>query len=126
MSATAHPCANIFPLLEGEPFDALIADIRTHGLREPITLTADGLILDGRNRYRACRQAKIEPHYETWDGVGSPLAFVLSRNVHRRHLDESQRAVVAAKVANLPEGRPMKTTPPIGGVSQSDDVLPSM
>jgi hypothetical protein len=37
----------------------------------------------------------------------------------RRHLNESQRAMVAAKLANLGEGRPSKTAP-IGAVSQSE------
>jgi ParB-like chromosome segregation protein Spo0J len=98
-----HPIANLFPLMQGQEFDALVLDIKTNGLREAITLL-DDKILDGRNRYRACVAAGVEPIFRQYDGNGSPLAFVISLNLHRRHLDESQRGMVAAKVATLRDG----------------------
>lgn len=98
-----HPTANLFPLLEGPDFDALVADIKANGLRESITLL-DGKILDGRNRYRACLQVGVDPTFREFDGNGSPLAFVISLNLHRRHLDESQRSMVAGKLATMKQG----------------------
>jgi N6-adenosine-specific RNA methylase IME4 len=99
-----HPLAGLFPLMEGPAFSDFCKDVATHGLREPI-VTYEGKVLDGRNRLRACVETGTEPTFREVDGI-DPLAFVLSANLQRRHLDESQRAMVAARVATLRRGRP--------------------
>lgn len=109
-----HPYSEIFPLIEGAALDELVADIKAHGLREKIWLY-EGKILDGRNRFLACQKAKIKPQYRKYDG-GDPLAFVISLNIQRRHLTESQRAAAAAQIANLRPGRPAEKGP-IGTIS---------
>jgi hypothetical protein len=96
-----HPIAAIFPEMSGAQFAELVADIQQNGLREPVLLHPDGSIIDGRNRYRACLEAGIEPTFRTWDEQGSLITLVLSLNLHRRHLDEGQRAMVGAKVKPL-------------------------
>jgi N6-adenosine-specific RNA methylase IME4/ParB-like chromosome segregation protein Spo0J len=94
-------------MLPAEELTALADDIRTNGLREPILVhPVDGTIVDGRNRYVACRQAGVEPRYVAWAGDGDLIDLVLSRNLHRRHLTEAQRALVASRVATLRQGRP--------------------
>jgi ParB-like chromosome segregation protein Spo0J len=99
-----HPLADIFPLMEGEEFDALVADIKAHGLREPIVLL-DGKILDGRNRYRACLAAGVEPtrekHFSAHHSTGEALAFIISRNIHRRHLTAEQKRDLIAKLIEV-------------------------
>jgi ParB-like chromosome segregation protein Spo0J len=89
-----HPLCTLFPRLTGVEFNALVADIRTNGLREPITLV-DGLILDGGNRYRACLAAGVTPKFTKFDG-DNLVTFVLSANLHRRHMTPGQQAAIVA------------------------------
>jgi ParB-like chromosome segregation protein Spo0J len=98
-----HPLAELFPPMTGADFDALVADVQQNGLLDPIVLY-DNQILDGRHRYRACQQLGVEPITVEWTGPGTPEAFVISKNLHRRQLTESQRAVIAAKLANFGHG----------------------
>jgi N6-adenosine-specific RNA methylase IME4 len=116
MELEFHPLANIFPLIEGAEFDALVDDIRTSGLRENIVLL-DGAILDGRNRYRACLLAGETPRATEYLGDDA-VGFVVSLNLRRRHLNESQRAIVAAKLANMKQGARTDISP-IGEKSQA-------
>ena len=97
-----HPIAALFPLMEGDEFRELVDDIKDHGLREPVILY-EGMIIDGRNRHRACARAGIEPRFEEWDGNGSVVDFVVSKNLHRRHLTPSQRAAIALEAHELME-----------------------
>jgi N6-adenosine-specific RNA methylase IME4 len=97
-----HPLADLFPLLSEGELQELANDIRERGLLEPIQLL-DGMILDGRNRYAACMIARVEPVFVEFT-EDDALGFVISKNIHRRHLNESQRAVVAAKIANMTHG----------------------
>jgi hypothetical protein len=98
-TATFHPYAELFGLLKGGQFAALVADIKQNGLRHPI-VQLGGAILDGRNRYRACIEAGVPIRTEQWvptEPGDTPLKYVVSVNANRRHLTESQRAMAAAK-----------------------------
>lgn len=97
-----HEYADLFPWIEGPAFEELKADIAKNGVIEPIVFL-DGAILDGRNRYMAARALGIEYPRVEYSG-NDPLGFVISVNLKRRHLTESQRAMVAAKLAKMPLG----------------------
>ncbi len=105
-----HPLANIFPLIEGADFDALVADIKAHGLADKV-IVHEGRLLDGRNRWRALAKLGLSDeeilraHTEPLDDATDPLAFVISKNLKRRHLNEGQRAMVAARLATLRDGQ---------------------
>lgn len=105
-----HPLASIFPMMPEKDLNELAEDIKQFGLRAPITLF-DNQILDGRNRYKACEIAGVAPRFKDFNGDGDPLDFVISANVHRRQLTPSQRAMVAAKIANLKHGQKKADAP---------------
>jgi hypothetical protein len=98
-----HPYANLFPMMKGEAFRELVASIRDDGLEQPI-VTFEGKVFDGRNRALACSNAQVKPRYVKYKG-DDPLGFVVRSNLHRRHLTTSQRAAVAAELANLEHGQ---------------------
>jgi hypothetical protein len=97
-----HPLADLFPMLGAEEQRALTADIRDNGLHAPI-VTFEDKILDGRNRFRACQVAGVKPVFKEYKG-DDPLGYVVSLNLKRRHLDASQRAMIAAKIATTKHG----------------------
>lgn len=86
-----HPAAEAFPMMEDGRYGELLSDIRENGQREPITV-CDGMILDGRNRYRACLEAGVDP--VTRDFAGDPWAFAWSLNGARRDLEDVRRALI--------------------------------
>jgi ParB-like nuclease domain len=92
-----HQLAALFPELPSEELTLLARDIKARGQLEPI-IVYKGLILDGRNRYRACQIAGVKPKIEEFNekaAKGSAEDFVLSRNLRRRHLSMGQKAAVA-------------------------------
>lgn len=100
----AHAVAEIFPAMGDTEYQALKTDISQHGVREPIW-TWRGQIIDGRHRQRACVDLGMECPTREYSGDETTLvSFVVSLNLKRRHLDESQRAMVAAAIARLPLG----------------------
>lgn len=105
----SHPAAELFPMMPPDQYEAFKEDIRKNGFQQEIVLYK-GEILDGRNRYKAAVElgmlddlwiGEMDEDYEF-----DPYQWVISRNLHRRHLTEAQRAMVARKLANLKEGRP--------------------
>ena len=87
----SHPAADAWPMMDDERYEELLADIEMNGQREPITL-CDGMILDGRNRYRACVDLGIEPLTRKY--AGDPWAFAWSLNGARRDLEATVRALI--------------------------------
>ena len=90
-----HPLSEVFPMMGEDELKKLAEDIAENGLRESIT-TRGGKILDGRHRYLACQRAGVTPTFVEFVG-DDPASFVVSKNIHRRHLTATQRAAIAAE-----------------------------
>ena len=112
-----HPAAEIFPMLSGEELDSLAKDIKAHGLRHEL-VTYEGELLDGRNRWAACKAAGVDPSFIEYKG-DSPVSFVVSANIKRRQLDPSQRACVAVELEPMFAVEAMKRKAKNGGDRKS-------
>lgn len=97
-----HPLASKFPLIKGTDFNVLVASIKKSGKVEPVK-THEGLLIDGRNRLRAVEMLReqgidIEVPEEEWRSNNGETVeeYIFALNLHRRHLDPDQRAMLAA------------------------------
>jgi hypothetical protein len=103
-----HPLSAAFPAMSSDDFAALVEDIKANGQREPV-MVHEGMVLDGWHRYQACSQLGIKPQQFTFPADKDPVAFVLSHNLHRRHLTPSQRAAAVVACSEwAPAHRPKK------------------
>jgi hypothetical protein len=104
-----HPLAGTVPRPTGKELAALEASIAQNGLLHPIAIH-EGMVLDGITRLQACQAVNVPPKFVEFSGPGTPEEFVQAANVHRRHLTEGQRGLMAAELATMPRGRPKKNT----------------
>lgn len=104
-----HKFAAAFPPMTDREFIVLKEHIETCGQRTPIIVWR-GQILDGVHRARACAELNIEPLVFHFDGdEKAALDEVIAKNLIHRHLDESQRAMVGAKLATMTVGGDRKS-----------------
>lgn len=91
-----HPIADVWPMMDEAKLAELADDIRKNGQLVPVWLY-EGKILDGRNRWAACKIAGVEPKTKEYTG-DEPTAFAVSLNDRRRHMGKSALAAVAAEL----------------------------
>lgn len=102
-----HPAARLFPDMSAFQFRQLVADIKENGQIEDVLL-CDGKLVDGRHRYKACRRLGIECKMVNWEDIrpsadASLVDYIISKNLHRRHMNKTQRAAVATDALPLRE-----------------------
>ena len=101
----AHPAADLFPMMDDDALTALENDIKLNGQTHPVIMWR-GQIVDGRNRNLACIRAGIKPRTKAVEFAddAEAIRFIISTNIHRRHLTESQRAMISNELAKLEPG----------------------
>lgn len=100
-----HPACSALPMLDEESLQALAEDIRTNGQLRPCVVSTSGSFIDGRNRWRACEIAGVEPDVIEREFASDleVARYVWSENVARRHLTTSQRAMAAGRLLPMLE-----------------------
>jgi hypothetical protein len=125
-----HPAADLFEMMQDAELDALAADIVKNGVQQPI-VWLKGQLLDGRNRvaavYRISDEKRRDEIQARWQNGKSciilpfhpdPYGYVVSANLHRRHLTAEQRREV---IANLVKAQPEKSDRAIAKTAKVSD-----
>lgn len=119
-----HPYADKFPMLPAGEHEELRESIRANGLRNPIVIDRNGLIIDGRNRYRCCTDLGVEPEVTIYDG-DDIAEYVIDCNVTRRNMSTGARAMATALVlaedGRRNDGRWKRGSVDIGGSANISD-----
>ena len=113
-----HAFAKILPSMADSDLAALRESLLADGYVGPPIYTFEGKVLDGVHRYRLCVELGIDPPCVEYTGDNA-FRFALNQNLARRHLNESQRAMIAARLVTTERGG-------AGGVRKSNtsiDVL---
>lgn len=105
-----HPAADLFPMLSDTELEQLAADITANGQKVPIIVQNNQILIDGRNRLEACRRAGIEPVIkdmaDAYPGVTDVVGFIISANLHRRHLTDEQRDQIGSRLMTMKPNGP--------------------
>ncbi len=87
------------PLTEKE-YDELRNSIRSNGLLVPITISQNGIIVDGHNRYKICQELGIKPVVirREFPSAAAEKLFVIESNLKRRHLTDIEKVELGMKL----------------------------
>lgn len=92
-----HPAASVFPMMADDELAGLADDVKENGLIHPIVIDANGVLIDGRNRLRACEMAEVEPTYRQLNGQDA-AGFIVSANLARRNMKKGQQSMALAMI----------------------------
>lgn len=105
-----NPIVEALPEMAAAPFASLVEDVRANGLLEPIMLDAEGRVIDGRHRLRACLEAGVRPRYTSLPPGADIPSVVKSLNLDRRHLKPSELNEAAVRLRQFARDAGQKMT----------------
>ena len=112
-----HPLSALFGDVDKDAFDRMVKDVEAHGFTNDMIVLQDGQVLDGWHRYQCASALGLvdELDYGELDDRAieiTPAAYVLSQNVHRRHLTAQQRVDLVVKAHGLEYAKPGRPEKP--------------
>jgi ParB-like chromosome segregation protein Spo0J len=96
---TVHPVACMFPPMRGRGYDELLNSLKNDGQQEPCVVDGN-VFLDGRNRVKALNElgrATRVVQFADLETDLTPGAWVMTKNLQRRHLTSDQYLAITAK-----------------------------
>ena len=120
MDLRPYPYAALFPMMDTAGLASLAADIKAHGQSIPIDVLNGEEIIDGRNRYMACKMAGVAPLTREMNSMFSDESeiaeYIISTNIERRHLTDEQRDQIGARLVTMQAGNPSLQSPQNAGI----------
>jgi len=114
------PCAEAFPAMTVDEFEALKASISRNGLQDPLLLW-NGRLMDGRHRLKACQALGITPRVMQLTGsYDAAKSAAFASNINRRHLGLGQRALLAAQLASHKRGQTKSAKQVVPALTQEE------
>jgi hypothetical protein len=123
-----HPLCTAFPRADDVDVAEMCKITRLMGgiLNEPATLW-EGMILDGGNRQKVCRLCEVPFEYREFTGTYEQArAFVIAKNLGRRHMTGQQKAASMLKIVQEDKKRGLISGSVVRAVADAAGVSPSL
>jgi len=123
----AHEVAEWFPLLGDAELRELATSIQREGQIEAIVVWND-VLLDGRNRWRACELAGVEPRVVAREFADETACgrWIVAVNVARRHLTYSQKLAFGERLRDREDAEAKGRKSANGGDKRSSNQRPEV
>ena len=100
-----HPQAALVPSMADEEYAAFLVDLRERGVRVPLEMTSEGVVLDGHHRLRAARELGLPEVPVRLVAVEDEAEYMLLSALRRRNLSASQGAALAVELGSYREAK---------------------
>ena len=99
---------NFLPQMDSASVESLKHDIKEHGIRIPLIINPQNVLLDGHTRLQIAKELGFESvpvEVRKFEDEVEEKEFIIQVNLHRRHLNNAQKAELALKLLELEKRR---------------------